>query len=422
MSRAEVVGGTVRDLAETGEGVVATERGLVFVRGVLPDEQVRVRLLPKKGRVQRGQLVRIDAPSDARIEPVCKHAARCGGCPLMHAELSVQRRIKLKFLRSALDRAGVPADLAIDTLDAEHTLAYRRRARLSFHAHGKLAELGFKREHSGQVIDIDACAVLVEPLALALTEIRTALADKLAGEGEISFALGKEGKAVCVIHTNTPQSPATYGACAALIEKGALAGLALYAAGVSAPATFGDPTEWSTGSDGLPMRGTLAGFSQAHGVMNDALVRQVTAWAETKDARVLELYAGHGNLSTELAAGALAYTAVEQDNAALEAARENLKLRSLPAKLVCADALQWTGKGPFDVIVLDPPRVGAAGLLAKLVAAKPKRIVYVSCDPATLGRDLREALSRGYRVDRIACIEMFPQTADLETVARLVPV
>jgi 23S rRNA (uracil1939-C5)-methyltransferase len=74
------------------------------------------------------------------------------------------------------------------------------------------------------------------------------------------------------------------------------------------------------------------------------------------------------------------------------------------------------------VIVLDPPRVGAAGLLTKLVTAKPKRIVYVSCDPATLGRDLGEALARGYRVDRVACVEMFPHTADLETVVRLVPV
>ncbi len=401
--------------------MVATERGLVFVRGVLPDEQVRVRLLPKKGRMQRAQLVRVEGASEARLEPLCKHAARCGGCPLMHADLSLQRRIKLKFLRNALDRAGVPADLEIASLNADQTLEYRRRARLSFHAHGKRAELGFKREHSGQVVDIDVCAVLTPALGRALHELRAELTDKLAGEGELSLALGKHDGAVCVIHAASPQPPSLYSACAALIERRTLAGIALYAAGVRTPATFGDPTEWSLAGDGLAMRGTLGGFSQAHATMNEALVHKVAEWAEPRAARVLELYAGHGNLTVSLAVDALSYTAIEQDGAALEAARENLALRSLTAKLVCADALQWTVKGPIDVVVLDPPRLGAPGLLTKLVAAKPKRIVYVSCDPATLGRDLSEATSRGYRVDRVACVEMFPHTADLETVARLVP-
>jgi 23S rRNA (uracil1939-C5)-methyltransferase len=113
------------------------------------------------------------------------------------------------------------------------------------------------------------------------------------------------------------------------------------------------------------------------------------------------------------------YIAVEQDAASIAALRKNLAARSLRAKVVEGDALRQVGTGPLDVLVLDPPRAGAPGLLTAAIARKPKRIVYVSCDPATLARDVREALGLGYRVEVAEAFDMFPQTADLESLVLL---
>ncbi len=419
MSRSDVASGTARDLVASGEAVLETEQGLVFVPGVLPGERALVRLLPKKGRVRRGHLLRVEVEAPERVAPPCAHASRCGGCPMMHASLSLQRAKKLAFLRAALTKAGVHADLPIASLEAADTLGYRRRARLSFCAHGAGVDIGFKRERSGTVVTVDACAVLVPVLSDALADVRDALAPSLVGQGEIQLALGQAHRPVAVIRTDEPQPQRLYAACERLVDERGFAGVALFAAGASAPATFGDPTERGVGVDGAPLRGTVGGFSQAHLGMNDTLARAVVELAQTSEARVLELYAGHGNLSVALAPGAAHYTAVEQDPAAVEAARENLSARAIPAKLVVADATQYPAKGALDVLVLDPPRGGAPGVLARFAQRKPKRIVYVSCDPATLGRDLGEALGAGYRVARALCVEMFPHTAELESVVLL---
>jgi 23S rRNA (uracil1939-C5)-methyltransferase len=138
---------------------------------------------------------------------------------------------------------------------------------------------------------------------------------------------------------------------------------------------------------------------------------------------VLELFAGHGNFSVALAAQASELRAVESDQQAAEACRQNLRERKLGhARVVCDDAARGAqGRTHVDVVVLDPPRTGARAALSAIVARRPKRIVYVSCDGATLRRDLGELAASGYRVDAAAAFDMFPQTSHLEAVVRLVP-
>ena len=153
--------------------------------------------------------------------------------------------------------------------------------------------------------------------------------------------------------------------------------------------------------------------------MNRALVARVAELARTEGMRVLELYAGSGNLTLALAPGSESYTAVEQSPDAVLALRTNLAARDLRVKVVESDVAKALAGGPVDVVVLDPPRTGAPSVLATLAQRKPKRVIYVSCDPATLGRDVAELLTRGYVVTWAEAFEMFPQTADLESVVQL---
>lgn len=415
-------------MVPSGDAVLETEQGVVFARGGLVGESVQVQLDPKGGRVRRGRIVSVLSPSAARVEPPCIYAERCGGCALMHASLDEQRALQVRFLSDALRKAGAPSELDIKLTHSERTLAYRRRARLAFRKARGPAQLGFRRDRSHELVDIAQCLVLAPELAFAVAELRRSVIERLEGEGEISLAIGQRGGAVIVIKSPLSQSPALYSACAALVRPAELpvsagepfiAGLALYAAGATKPALFGDAREWSDGADGLPLEGTIGGFSQAHAEINRALVSRVVELAQTRDMRVLELYAGAGNFTVALAPGAQSYTAIEHAPEAVRALRQNLSTRAIAAKVVEGDVAQKLAGQPVDVVVLDPPRTGAAGVLPALLARKPRRIVYVSCDPATLARDVAELLGRGYALRWAEAFEMFPQTADLESVVLL---
>jgi 23S rRNA (uracil1939-C5)-methyltransferase len=413
--------GRVRDIVQSGEAVLESEQGAVFVRGGLPGERVLISLDPKAKKPLRGRVLSVLEPSVERVDPVCPHVSRCGGCPLMHASLTEQRRLRRGFLQNALRKAGAPAELVVHETLAEHVLAYRRRARLAVKG-GRVPVLGYRRERSHTLSDIDSCSVLSPQLAAVLQPLREQLLPHVSGEGELSLALGKADCSVLVARLGDAQTPALYNACAALVERGVFSGIALFASGASMPATFGDPSEWSAGFDGAPLEGALAGFSQAHAEINQALVARVLALCAPKDQKLLELYAGHGNFSVALATEAAQYTAVEHDRGAVSALRRNLAQRGLSAKVVEGDALGYAVPNATDVVLLDPPRAGASGLLTRLAERKVKRIVYVSCDPETLARDLGELLKadkNAYRVSWAEAFEMFPQTADLECVVSL---
>ena len=410
--------GRVRDVVASGEAVVETERGLVFARGGLSGERLLLQLDAKRGRVQRARVLDVLVASPERVEPPCRYAARCGGCALMHASVAEQRRLRIGFLREALRKAGF-SEVEVHASASDQQLGYRRRARLAFAVRGRAAELGFYREHSPAVTDVARCIVLEPALDRTLVLLRERLLPELRGQGEISLALGASGEPVVVVRAAEAQPPALYALADRLAPAGSLAGIALFVGGAVRPALFGDAREWSEGADGLPLEGTIGGFSQAQTSVNRALVARVVERAASAGARVLELYAGTGNFTVALAPHSASYTAVEQAPDAVAALRRNLSARSLTAKVVEADVREHAPRlAAADVVVLDPPRTGAPTVLAALAQRKPKRILYVSCDPATLARDLGELAAR-YTLTWVEAFEMFPQTADLESLAVL---
>lgn len=404
----------VERLSHTGEGIASVDGVTTLVRGALPGERVRAEIV-HSGKVGRANTLEVLSASDARVTPACPHAARCGGCDLMHASPQLQRTARRRAVIEQLSAiAEIPEPVVHEPSPA---LGYRSRARLRVHATGGAVQVGFHRPRSRKLAAIDACVILREELAEAVPLLGALVAGS-RGTGDAQVALGDERKIAIDLRWNGRLDPGTFARSDKLVFEGVLAGVRLWEGEAAAPATFGDPRACIAGVDGEPLWIPPGGFAQASEEGGKLLAERVGALcAKRPGGLTIELFAGSGTLTVAALPHAERYIAVEQHEAAAEALRENLRARDMKAKIVVADANDYDLKRPLATVVLDPPRAGAAGACAKIAAARPRQIVYVSCNPATLARDLG-ALT-GYRVKELEIVELFPQTSHVETIARL---
>lgn len=371
----------------------------VFVALGVPGDRVLARAQGRRHRIES-----ILEPSPERVEPPCPLVARCGGCPWMPASLSVQREAKREALASMVARLGSEAEAE---LHHDGDLAYRRRARV----HVSSGQVGFRARGGRAIVDVARCAVL-DPIAQRGLDVVRAL--PIAGAAEVAIG-ARDDAPVLRVDTHSAQS-ALYGALRELVDAGRIAGAELVVEG-GAPARFGASDERHEGVDGLPLQAKGLGFAQAHGALNHALVRAASSavLAGDEPPDVLELFAGSGNFGVVVAAGAQAYTAVELDADAGAALRANLAARELAGSVVTAAADDYP-KRRHDVVLLDPPRIGAAASVPRIVATAPPRVVYVSCDLSTLERDARVLLDGGYTLRRAEAFDMFPHTPHVEAL------
>ena len=410
MSRA--LEGVVRGVGTEGDGaVVLADGSVVLTRNVLPGERVRIERVGR-GHVQRGRLDAVLEPSPGRVAPPCVYAAQCGGCPLMIATPMLVAEIKRERVRRAL---GV--DVALE--NPSQQLGYRHRARLAFSRTDTRIELGYRAESTRSIVDVERCLVLSPILETGLEMLRARVAPHLSGAGEIRIAISRERPTLC-IESRDAQLPALYTMLEALVHEGVIAGAALLAGGASAAATFGDRWSETRDFEGRTLRAPLAGFAQAHAEHNRALSAFAIDAAAPDGARVLELFAGHGNFTLALASRAETTTAVELDAEATRCLAHNLETNGAKARVITDDAARVCAairRGTIDVVLLDPPREGARDAMAPLVALGPSRIAYVSCSPESLARDAGMLVAGGYTMTRARAFDMFPQTSHVEVVS-----
>lgn len=389
-----------------------------MVRGALPGERVKLRILEARRGVARGALLEIAERSPQRVEPACPLVERCGGCPLMPLALDAQRALKRQRVQRALAGLSDP-DLSLQLEAAGEPLGYRQRARFGFRRVGSGVLLGYRAPHSKQLVDVERCPILAPELERALELVRARLAACLQGSGEIELSRLPSGEVLVLLRCGGSAPPQSYRACEALSGVAPIAGVALQVDGV-APARFGDFSGRTISADGAELHSAAGSFSQINHGVNAVLRTRVLELAEAEGARVLELYAGQGNFTLELASRAQSLLAIEADPASADACRANLRARGLSqARVLAAQVADARLPERCDAIVLDPPRAGAPELAAIAARVRAERVVYVSCHMTTLGRDLRALHAAGYRVDRAHALDMFPQTAHIEAVARL---
>ena len=380
---------TLDSLAFGGEAVGRDAGGrVVFVAGGAPGDRVRARVTEHKRSFARAELVQVLTPG-ARVTPPCPIVDRCGGCPWQHVTVEAQRAAKQAIVARALARSGA---IVMPIAASEATLGYRTRARMS----ARDGAVGFAARRSHAVVDVEACLALDPALDLALQAARRGLG-RLIGEGGALAGLVRGGAVELAVTTGAGANRAQLAMAAAALEG---------RAGISR-VTVDDA------------QAPAAGFAQANAVENERLRQLVREAARADGLRVLELYAGDGNFTRDLGAVAAGGVAVEGDRAAVARLRAAVAeagwtVSAEPAERA-VDRLARAGER-FDVVVLDPPRAGAIEVVDGLARLAPARIVYVSCDPMTLQRDLAALARHGYVARTAWPVDMMPHTWHVEVV------
>ncbi|MDX2087288.1 MAG: TRAM domain-containing protein [Kofleriaceae bacterium] len=376
----------VTSLAAGGDGVARDEAGRVtFVPRTAPGDRVRARLVQATKSFARGEVVELLAASPARVAPPCPHFERgCGGCTWQHLLRSEQLAAKQAVVAGALRK--LPGLTVHPIANPAPDLGWRRRAR--FHVVG--GKVGLYQEGTHRVLHLDHCPQLDPRLDGVLAQVAAASPP----DGELALLLGHRGDAA--VGVGKPWRGAER-----LVGKAAIAGV------IAGTDRHGEPVlEVEPGLWGGPWD-----FAQASTAGNAALIARTRAAVGKGPGRLLELYAGAGNLTRGLVEDGWTVTASDMMAPAKPLATEYL---AGPAASVLP-----TLAGPYDAIVLDPPRAGAAEAIDDIIRLAPPSIVYVSCDPATLARDAGRLADAGYRATDAWPIDLMPQTAHVEVVLRL---
>ncbi len=415
----------IDSLAYGPYGIGRDQGRVVLVPQTAPGDRVEVRITEEKKNYAIGEILRLLKPSPVRQNPPCPYTGQCGGCPWQHIEYRAQLAAKEKCIADALRRIGKLDRFEIlPILPSPDEYHYRRRIRL--HSNGQ-KRLGFHRASSHEVVEIDSCLVADpkanQTLGMARewiqrmnTEIR--YLEIVVGDlGKKAILVGKAEREFC-----TEDDPL----CAEFMEEhGQVGGLIL--SGPGWRRTWGQETTLIRLDSGswAEVDGDI--FMQVNREANHRLVDQVLRWGEfNSQDRLLELYCGAGNLTLPVARLSQEVVAVERNHRSIESGEKSGRLNQVEnIRWLCADVSRAISRmvkkeERFSKIILNPPRSGAKGLEQELVSLGAEKIFYVSCDPATLARDLSALTRKGYRLTRLQPIDLFPHTYHVETLAELV--
>jgi 23S rRNA (uracil1939-C5)-methyltransferase len=445
----------ITSVASGGEGVGRSGDLVVFVPGAVPGDRVRARIAQVRPRYARADLLTVERPSPDRRPAPCPVWERCGGCPLMPLAPAAQRRHKRARLIEVLARIGGIAGAEVEDVltapprpDGQPDLAYRAKAAMPVAAGPRGPIVGFYGRGSHRLVEASACPV-THPLARrVVAAVRDSLApaglvpyDEASGRGEVRHIVVRvglgTGESMAVVVTRSPRPRALHRLAEEVTAR--LPELTCLAHSVQPEATnriLGrGPARVLAGRDGIRERvGPLTlhlsptSFFQVNPAAAEILyARAVAELGPAGAGTVVDAHAGVGAIGLwAVAAGAERAIGFETVAAAVADARRNAAMNGLAAEFSLGPAeilygRRWpAGEGP-DAVVLDPPRAGCpSALLEGLRSAPPARLVYVSCAPETLARDLARLTAGGrFRLERVVPVDLFPQTAHLEAVAVL---
>jgi len=348
---------TVNGYGADGSGVARLEDGkVVFIRSAARGDVLEIKLTRERPRSAEAEIVRILEPSPYRIEPDCPVYPKCGGCDFRHISYEEELELKLRRVNDAMERIGGSSARSSEILRTGRTGGYRNKA--VFHSDGD--SLGFYEARMHKVVPVSRCLLLKDDLNAAL--------ETLSPKSGVTLRSGRNG--------------------------------------------LGYPLEEVL--DGLVFG--VSGFFQVNTGAALLLFRKAREYASlSKDETLVDLYCGVGSLTLFVGRDAGRALGIEVDAGAVEAARVNARRNNIShVEFLCADAARWdAGALRPDCIIVDPPRKGLSlGAISKALELSPSRIVYISCDPATLARDVSRL--KGYAVKDICAVDMFPRTANVE--------
>jgi 23S rRNA (uracil1939-C5)-methyltransferase len=415
----------VERLDHQGCGIAYQQGKPIFIAGALPGEEVLMQLTESKSKYARAKLIKVLTESAERVAPFCAHYQQCGGCDLQHLERDAQLKQKqnvLQQLMSKLAKQDLPLSPAIVGRDK----GYRRRARISLLWDRKTQQMqfGFRQKQSNTIVNITQCAVLepaLERLLIPLKRLMGALPqpDSL---GHIELVQQSSNVVMILRHTKALSSEALER----LIQFSAEHDLHCYL--MPQPDTlerlYGADVDPSYQEVGVKIAFKPTSFIQVNQEINQKMVEQALSWLDlTQGDRVLDLFCGVGNFSLPMARVAKSVVGIEGVEGMVEQAKHNAQHNQIDnidfyqANLEQEiTQYEWASQ-KFDKVLLDPARSGAAGVVDQLARLGAKRVVYVSCNPATLARDSQSLIEQGFTLEKLAMLDMFPHTSHLESMA-----
>ncbi|AUZ65013.1 TPA: 23S rRNA (uracil(1939)-C(5))-methyltransferase RlmD [Citrobacter amalonaticus] len=412
----QIITVTVNDLDSFGQGVARHNGKTLFIPGLLPQESADVAITEDKKQYAKAQVKRRLNDSPDRVTPRCPHFGICGGCQQQHASIELQQRSKSAALSRLMNND-------VTKVIADAPWGYRRRARLSLNFQPKTQQfqMGFRKSASSDIVDVRQCPILVPQLEALLPDLRACLGSLqgIRHLGHVELVQADSGTLMILRHT----APLSRADNEKLERFSHSKGLSLCLAPQSEILeTVSGQTPWYE-SNGLRLNFSPRDFIQVNAGVNQKMVASALEWLDVQPGdRVLDLFCGMGNFTLPLATRAASVVGVEGVPALVEKGRENAQQNGLHNVTFFHENLEedvtrqpWAKNG-FDKILLDPARAGAAGVMQHIIKLQPGRIVYVSCNPATLARDSEALLRAGYQIQRLAMLDMFPHTGHLESM------
>lgn len=434
---------TIERLGIHGEGIGYLDGYTVFVDGALPGENIDAWLTHCKKNYARAKLLKNVTPSSSRVTPPCPVFGECGGCQVMHLDYSSQLEMKRQRVVDAFERIGKITDCdVLPCLPSPSPLAYRNKIQVPVRSGPDGLRLGFYKRNSHDLVDVDHCYIhcdlgekVYKETSRLLKASNVTAYDLRNHRGELRFVIIKTAvnteQALVIFVTNGKASAELKRVSNAIIKnipevQGVVQNINTTQSNVVLGRQFnvlegeGSITEKILDQS---FKVSPASFFQVNPSQAEQLYKQAIAFADlTGEETLLDAYCGVGTLGLVMAPYAKRVIGVECVPQAIEDAKENARLNGAAnIEFVCEEMENWIKDAKdLDVVVLNPPRKGCdASFLAELERLRPKRIVYISCDPATLARDLAELRDYGYSIDAVQPVDMFPQTAHVETVVKL---
>jgi 23S rRNA (uracil1939-C5)-methyltransferase len=431
-NKGDIVTLEIRGLGSEGEGVGEEEGYVLFVEGALPGERVEAELLVCKKRHGIAKLRKILRPSPDRVSPPCPLFGRCGGCQLMHLSYPKQLEVKRQRVIDALERIGKIETSVEPCLPSPLPLAYRNKIQLPIRIGSDEFALGLYSRSSHDLVEIDACFIHCELGEEVFQAVQPLLKQErpLLRHLLIKSALQTKQSLVILVGKKRPTPPLFQLAQKILKAHPSIQGVVYNLQSGPENVILGPIYHTLAGSDtiqerlsDLTFQISAGSFFQVNPLQAERLYAKALDFAQpTGEETVLDAYCGVGTLSLFFARKVKQVFGVECVPQAIENAKKNGEMNGISnARFVCATSEESVAKlPPIDIALLNPPRKGCdPAFLNGIARLFPKKIIYISCDPATLARDLDHLHSCGYKVERIQPFDMFPQTAHVECVALL---
>lgn len=419
----------IESLDHDGRGVAHIDGKATFIEGALPGEEVTFHYLNQRKSFDEGKVSEVIQASPDRVDPKCPHFGICGGCSLQHMSAHAQIMAKQQIMLDNFKHiGGVEPQTVLEPLTATEW-GYRRKARLGCRYVPKKQSVlvGFREKRTGWLAEMDACEVLHPAVGKRITELRQLISELKCYERlpQIEVAIGDDVVALVFRNLDEPVEEDTDR----LIQFGQKNDIHIYLQPKGPDSIYliwPDQSQLSYRLDefDLEMLFQPSDFTQVNTDINRKMIsRAITMLDPQPNERVLDLFCGLGNFTLPLARRAAHVVGVEGEEGLVQRGKENAEHNGLiNVEFHAADLTQephqhpWFGAG-FDKLLIDPARSGAFEIVKHVPAFGANRIVYVSCNPATLARDAKVLVELGYQLKSAGVMDMFPHTTHVESIA-----